>query len=412
MSDKRILYLISRENVSAPGVMQSQVLDLLAEARIQDPSSKIVLLNLPSLPIFLKHIKKIKNVKKFCHKAGITLFIFPIIPIGQSFMPKWAIPLFLIQTVPLAIFFSLTYRINLIHSRSYLASLLAYFVKKITGIKFIFDTRSIYLKEAETHGIWKKSDPEYRFWEELEKNMFRSADKVIVLASEKESYIKERVPTADVSLIPSPVRVTDFAMPRISRSKGRKSLGIAEKFVFTYSGSLGGLHSADFIASFYSRVSKHVPNPHFLIATQSDPSGIISSLDKLGIRETDYTVLKNPALGDFLPLADVGIHVYPDVPIAPYVSSVKLPEYCASAIPTIVTSNMVSMAKLVREKYFGVVVDNFEPKHIRDKMQKLVKEHSLMGKKAFKLANTYFSVKVCAQKYLEIYNGLLKKTNA
>src|SRR3990172_10797030 len=411
MSDKRILYLISRENVSAPGVMQSQVLDLLAEARIQDPSSKIVLLNLPSLPIFLKHIKKIKNVKKFCHKAGITLFIFPIIPIGQSFMPKWAIPLFLIQTVPLAIFFSLTYRINLIHSRSYLASLLAYFVKKITGIKFIFDTRSIYLKEAETHGIWKKSDPEYRFWEGLEKNMFRSADKVIVLASEKESYIKERVPAADISLIPSPVKVTDFAMSRIKRVKGRKSLGIEEKFVFTYSGSLGGLHSPDFIASFYSKVSKYIPNPHFLIATQSNPSEIISSLEKLGIRETDYTVLKNPALGDFLPLADVGIHVYPDVPIAPYVSSVKLPEYCASAIPTIVTSNMVSMAKLVREKYFGVVVDNFEPKHIRDKMQKLVKEHSLMGKKAFKLANTYFSVKVCAQKYLEIYNGLLKKTN-
>jgi len=145
------------------------------------------------------------------------------------------------------------------------------------------------------------------------------------------------------------------------------------------------------------------------VATQSDPAIFLQVMKYLEGKDEEVTVLSNPDLGKILPLADAGLHVYGDVPIAPYVSSVKLPEYTASGVPPIVTSNMISMGKLVRDNRCGVVIDYFDQKDIRVKMQQLVKEREAMKRNALKLAKDYFSVKVCAKKYLDIYDELVQK---
>ena len=193
------------------------------------------------------------------------------------------------------------------------------------------------------------------------------------------------------------------------RENEREKKGISDKFVFAYSGSLGGLHDPFFLAKFYSSVSKYVKNPHFLVATQSDPAIFLQVMKYLEGKDEEVTVLSNPDLGKILPLADAGLHVYGDVPIAPYVSSVKLPEYTASGVPPIVTSNMISMGKLVRDNRCGVVIDSFDQNDIRVKMRQLVKEHKILKKNSLKLARDYFSVKVCARKYLDIYDELIQK---
>lgn len=409
MSNKKVLYLVSRENIAAPGVMKSQVLDLIWEIVRNRRGIEITIINFPSLPNFLKNFKNYQSVRNFCRRRGIGLVIIPILPVGPSFMPVWAVPFFLVQTVPLVLFFSIKYGINIIHARSYLSAFSGYLVKKILGIKLVFDTRSLYLIEAKMLGGWGESDASYKFWKIIERNLLIFADSVVIQASKIGEYVREAVPNTQVSLIPSPVDVEKFRMLTRFREKEREKNGISDKFVFAYSGSLGGLHDPFFLAKFYSSVSKHVKTPHFLVATQSDPAIFLQVMKDLEGKDEEVTVLSNPDLGKILPLADAGLHVYGDVPIAPYVSSVKLPEYTASGVPPIVTSNMISMGKLVRDNRCGVVIDSFDQNDIRVKMRQLVKEHKILKKNSLKLARDYFSVKVCARKYLDIYDELIQK---
>ena len=115
-------------------------------------------------------------------------------------------------------------------------------------------------------------------------------------------------------------------------------------------------------------------------------------------------------LEKILPLGDAGIGTMGgDILTTPLVLSVKVVEYLAAGLPLIVPPEMKSVAGIVEKENCGVVIDSFDQNDIRVKMQQLVKEHKILKKSALKLARDYFSVKVCAKKYLDIYDELVQK---
>jgi len=91
---------------------------------------------------------------------------------------------------------------------------------------------------------------------------------------------------------------------------------------------------------------------------------------------------------------------------------VKVAEYLAAGLPLIVPPEMKSVSGIVENENCGVVIDSFDRNDIRVKMRKLVKERETFKKNALKLAKDYFSVKVCARKYLEIYDELTQKNKS
>ncbi len=408
---KRVLYLISRENILEPGVLKSQVLDLAGQMVVDGRDVEIIVLNFPSYNRFLTYLGNFRSVTRHARSLGIRLAIVPILPIGRSFMPIWAIPFFLIQTVPWVLFFVLRYHVNVIHARAYLSALITRLLRKIGfRIGFVFDMRGAYLLEGLTYGRWQKSDLNYRTWESVERKIFSDADRVVVQSSGLVDYAKKVVPTAKVDLIPPCVDEQTFAINEKDRERGRRELGIDNRFVFVYSGSLGSFHEPEFLAKCYSEIRKYLPNPYFLVATHSDSRGLVNYLRKWGVPKSEFQVVPSPkSLGKVLPLGDAGLHIMDDLPITPTVVSVKFGEYLASGLPVVVTKNMTSITNLVEEHRCGVVLDGFDQKDTRVKMQRLVEEHQNLKKNALGLARDYFSTRVCARKYLRIYDGLDQK---
>jgi len=411
MSDKnRVLYLISRENVLQPGVLRSQVLDLVVRIKKESRETDVLVLNFPSIHSFFKYFRNYKPIKEYTSNLGIKLVIIPILPIGRSIMPVWAIPFFLIQAVPWTLFFVLKYQINIIHARAYLSTLTAQFLSKL-GFKFglVFDMRGAYPLEGITHGRWDKSNPDYQAWKNLEKSLLLTSDRVAVQSTGLRSYVSKVESEAKVELIPTCVDELIFATNARDVREGRRNLGTENKFVIVYSGSLGSFHEPGFLADTYSKIRIHIPNPHFLVATHSDPAALLSSLNSLEIGDSEVTVLRNPDLGKTLPLGNAGLHIMDNLPITSTVVAVKFGEYLASGLPVIVSKNMASVTGIVDKKGCGVVIDPFDQKDIRVKMQRLVKDQRVFSKNALKLAKDYFSVRVCAQKYLEIYDEISPK---
>ena len=50
------------------------------------------------------------------------------------------------------------YRLQIIHARSYVAYIIALAIKRITGIKFLFDMRGFWADERVEGGLWKKQE--------------------------------------------------------------------------------------------------------------------------------------------------------------------------------------------------------------------------------------------------------------
>jgi len=411
----RVLYLISRENALEPGVIKSQALDLIGQILKQNKSVEVTVLNFPSINRFLKYIGNYGKVKEYCRNIGIKLIVIPIFPIGRSIMPLWAMPFFLVQVIPWVLFFVVRYRINIIHARAYLSALAVWFLRKI-GIKvgFIFDMRAPYILEGIIHKRWQKSDFDYRVWEGLEREMFSSADAVVSQATGMTDYARDISPTAAVSYIPNCIDPKLYELTIKERETGRNTLGIADRFVFVYSGSFGDLHPPGFIADLYSEFRKYVPRPYFLVVTYSDPAEITQSLLNLGVPKHEFKVLHHPpTLEKILPLGDAGIGTMGrDILTTSLVLSVKVAEYLAAGLPLIVPPEMKSVSGIVENENCGVVIDSFDRNDIRVKMRKLVKERETFKKNALKLAKDYFSVKVCARKYLEIYDELTQKNKS
>lgn len=92
MTKTNVLYLISRENVLEPGVIKSQAFDLIGQILKQNESTEVTVLNFPSVNRFLKYVGNYHAVREYCRNLGIKLVIIPILPIGRSIMPVWAMP--------------------------------------------------------------------------------------------------------------------------------------------------------------------------------------------------------------------------------------------------------------------------------------------------------------------------------
>lgn len=411
MPKRSLLYLVTRENVLAPGVLKSQVLGLAGQIKKEWGGVDILVLNFPSVHSFLKHFRNYRSVRDYVSTLGIKLVIIPILPIGRSIMPIWALPFLFIQTIPFVLFFLARHRTNVILARGHISALLAVVLKKLGArIKFIFEVHGPYLIEGEIHGRWVPSDFSYKAWEIIERRLFVTADHVIARSLGILEYVKHASPRSRVSIIPCSVNERLFSVTIGKRKEMRSRMGVGDRFVVVYAGSLGSFHRPDFLADFYFQLRKNLLNPFFLVVTHSPHEGLIQNLKKRGIHQEEFMVVSNPPkLSDFLPLGDVALHIYDDSPIAPFALSAKIAEYMAAGLPVIVTKNIYSATGLVEDNQVGVVIDPFDQKDIRVKMQQLVKEREAMKRNALKLAKDYFSVKVCAKKYLDIYDELVQK---
>src|SRR3990172_1722638 len=411
MNKKRILYLLSRENVLEPGVLKSQVLNLAGKIIKKKKDTEIFVLDFPSLHKFLKYFRNYHSIMKYARGLGIKLIIIPILPIGRSIMPIWAIPFFLLQTLPFVLFFSFKYRIKIINARSHLSALLAYASKKFgADIRIVFEIHGPYLLEGVTHGRWESADFDYKFWSVIERILFAGADYIVVRSSGLLDYVSGIAPKANASIIPPSVDADSFSLSEKERKNGRMELGIDDRFAVAYSGSLGSFHRPDFLVEFYSLIRKYISSPLLLVITHSDYGALVEGFRNLGVPQNELRVVYNPPeLGKILPLADASLHVYNDLPITPFVLSAKLGEYLSAGLPAIVTDNLVSTTNLIEKSQCGVVINISDSKDVRSKMQKLVRERGTLKKNSLRLARDYFSVKVCARKYLEIYDELASK---
>ena len=127
---------------------------------------------------------KFNRCKQILASRGISWFFFV-----YRFRPLIiAKPINLFQAIFFSSFLVVSRRIQVVHARGYLPSLIGLVLKACFGTSLVFDMRGFWVDEKLEDG-WKKSGMLYRFLKRVEKLLLFYADQVIVLTASSVKYL-------------------------------------------------------------------------------------------------------------------------------------------------------------------------------------------------------------------------------
>jgi glycosyltransferase involved in cell wall biosynthesis len=169
------------------------------------------------------------------------------------------------------------YNIDIVHCRSYIASLVGLPMKREFAVKFIFDMRGFWADERIEGGIWSRENIVYKFaysyFKKKEHEFIRNADHIVSLTKAAKKIIEDwKITDAPITVIPTCTDLQLFNVKSVNddqRISIRKDLGLREDdFVMLYHGSWGTWYMKEEMCDFFSALKKNKPFAKWVIATQ------------------------------------------------------------------------------------------------------------------------------------------------
>lgn len=267
--DKQTVLYLSYDGLT-DALGQSQILPYLCG--LADSGYVITIISFEKWEIFLKHQS---DIEKTCREHNLewrpmTYHKFP--PILSTVYDLWMLRYSVKKLL-------LSRKIEIVHCRSYITSLVGVWAKKRFGLKFVFDMRGFWADERIDGGLWHLRNPitrlMYNFFKRKEKQFLRQADHIVSLTENGMAEIRSwQCTNAPISVIPTCVDMRLFNPERIA-SETRSlldTLSISpDEFVLVYLGSWGTWYMTDDILNFFSVLLSRRPNSRMLILTPDQP---------------------------------------------------------------------------------------------------------------------------------------------
>ena len=270
---------------------------------------------------------------------------------------------------------------DIIHCRSYVASLAGLSLSKKYGVPFVFDMRGLWADERFDAGIWSRSNPlrKMQYWHFIKKEKeFLTHSAHVVSLTYKALVILEQRHNIDLKNKSTVVRTcTDTAFFNtknrdLNRKEIRQTLGIGDDvFMLIYSGSTGTWYMMKEMIDFFSILLKKKPDSRMLLLTNSSPEEVKPLLNE---KIRDNIFIRSASYGDvckWLNACDAGMYF-----IHPWFSknastATKTGEMAACGLP--VVANAIGDMAEVFEKYkLGVIVKEFNENEYNKALDQLL----------------------------------------
>ena len=162
-------------------------------------------------------------------------------------------------------------KISMVHARSYIPAAIALRLKKRFGAKMIFDVRGLMADEYVDAGHWQKQSTPYRITKSVERRALAAADGVVTLTERIWPIINKweglRGRQVAHEVVPCCADLDLFSFRAEDRERRRSELGLGDRFVVVYSGSIDGWYLTEEMADFFAVLLKTQPRAHFLWLT-------------------------------------------------------------------------------------------------------------------------------------------------
>ena len=252
----------------------------------------------------------------------------------------------------------LRHGIRIVHARSYVAAVIALVLKRLTGVRFIFDMRGFWADERVDGGLWPRDGRMFRVAKWFERRFLLAADHVVSLTHaavremEKFPYLKDAMPP--VTVIPTCADLSRFRI----QAKPESDHG----FVLGYVGSAGTWYQFDAVVACFNALLKQRPQARFLIINRNEHDYIKEQLaaggvplDKVEIRAASHAEVPVQ-----MARMDAGVFFIKPLFSKQASAPTKLGEFLGCGIPCLANRGVGDMAEILEGEGVGMALHQFD----------------------------------------------------
>ena len=300
----------------------------------------------------------------------------------------------------------LRYRLHIVHARSYVPSVIALVLKRLTRVRFIFDMRGFWADEKVDGGSWQKDSRIYRVAKWFERRFLLAADHVVSLTHvavpimQQFPYLQDRMPP--ITVIPTCADLTRFKpIPR--------EFGTAH-FTMGYVGTVGNWYLFDETAACFATLIKMRPDTKFLIVNRGEHAYIRERLSAARIpsEAVELTSAKPVEMPRLISRMDASVFFIKPVFSKQASAATKLAELLGCGVPCLSNAGVGDMAEVLENERVGVALRAFDQDALMGGLVQLLALVDDPGTTARCVAasHKYFSLDQGVKKYRAIYEHL------
>jgi glycosyltransferase involved in cell wall biosynthesis len=308
-------------------------------------------------------------------------------------------------------------RIEMAHARAHIPALIALRLKKRLGVKMIFDVRGLMAEEYIDAGHWNANGTAARLTKKMEARALKATDGVVTLTdalwSEMRGWPSLQSRQVAHKTIPCCIDLEAFRFDEQARTTRRAELGVNDRFVLVYSGSIGGWYMTREMADFFATLKRQRPDAFFLWLTQGEKSIVDQAMKAANVAPADCAVRSvQPAdIPSWLSTSDAGIAFYRPGISRLGTSPVKVSEYLACGLPVVINAGVGDSDTIITDEKVGALVAAFNPEQYNlawNEIAQLTANPEEMRLRAREVAQRLFDVRgVGLERYARLYEDVL-----
>jgi glycosyltransferase involved in cell wall biosynthesis len=308
-------------------------------------------------------------------------------------------------------------QIELVHARSHIPATIALRLKRRLRTKMIFDVRGLLADEYVDANHWRKDSVPYRLTKNAERRALTGTDGVVTLTQKIWDVIKDwdslRNRNLPHAVVPCCADLELFRFDAAARAARRRELGIEDRFVLVYSGSIDGWYLTEEMCDFFVTLRNQKPNAFFLWLTTGNRERIRRLMADRGFSKDDFQIISAlPAdVPSYLSAADAGLAFIKNCFSKQASSPTKYAEYLGCGLPLVINAGIGDSDALIDDEKVGALVRRFDQEEYARAaaaVEVMTREVAQTRQRTREVAERLLDVRrVGRERYVELYEQVL-----
>ena len=256
---------------------------------------------------------------------------------------------------------------DLLHARAYVAGAIACGAKQWTQVPFLLDQRGLQAEEYVDAGLWKPGSAAFRLTKRVEQWLLREADGIVTLTEAVRPVLRgfpglrERAALTPWAVIPTCVDLDHFAFDAVGRARVRASVGVGDRPVLVYSGSIGTFYLLEEMIEFYLAAQQQWSGLFFLALVNRSPEEVRNALIARGVSSSNFAVAwaRHEEMPAYLSAADAAIAFIRPTFSKQSSTPTKYGEYLSCGLPFVTSAGVGDVDSLLNGSGVGVLVSEY-----------------------------------------------------
>lgn len=296
-----------------------------------------------------------------------------------------------------------------------LVGLSGLWLSKIKRVPLVFEVRDLWPESIVATDMGSENSIAIRVLKKISGTLYKVSDCIVVVTPAFESALVRDwdVPLEKISIVMNGVDTKLFSPSTITNNVLRQELGLQDKFVVSYIGTMGAAHGLDTVIQAASQMEETMPEAMFLfVGDGAERERVENSVRALGLSNVMFVPPQPKAkVPEYINASDVCLVPLKAAEVFKTVIPTKMLEFMACGCP-IVLGVDGQARHLLEDAQGGTYVEPENVEALVQAIKQLYQDPDLrrsLGSNGHKYAMQHASRENTAKVYIDILESIIKK---